>query len=160
MPYRPNHIFKGVVTKVGAMRKTATVTVERVFEHPKILKEIKMHKKYLVHDENELTRLDDQVTIIHGARTSRRKAFRIHSIQSRDMRKYPDEPVPTIEAIGLPSIKRRKLAKRGQVPGAAASQSQSQSPQSETASEGEQQGVVGGVLSALKEAVVGGQAAR
>lgn len=30
MPYQPNHVFKGVVTKVGAMRKTATVTVREI----------------------------------------------------------------------------------------------------------------------------------
>ncbi|WRT64018.1 uncharacterized protein IL334_000945 [Kwoniella shivajii] len=107
MPYQPNHIFKGVVTKVGVMRKTATVTVERIFEHPKILKEIKRHKKFLVHDENEVARLDDKVTIIHGSRTSRRKAFRLHSITSRDTRKYPDDPIP--QSIAKPSFKPRKV---------------------------------------------------
>ncbi|WWC66481.1 mitochondrial 37S ribosomal protein uS17m [Kwoniella pini CBS 10737] len=106
MPYQPNHIFKGVVTKVGAMRRTATVTVERVFEHPKILKEIKRHKKYLVHDENEVARLDDKVTIIHGLRTSKTKSFRLHSIQSRDSRKYPNDPIPQI--IAEPSVKPSK----------------------------------------------------
>ncbi|WWC58501.1 mitochondrial 37S ribosomal protein uS17m [Kwoniella dejecticola CBS 10117] len=106
MPYKPNHIFQGVVTKVGAMRKTATVTVERVFEHPKILKEIKRHKKYLVHDENEVARLDDKVTIIHGLRTSKTKSFRLHSIQSRDTRKYPNDPIPQI--IAEPNVKPSK----------------------------------------------------
>ncbi|WWC86116.1 uncharacterized protein L201_000987 [Kwoniella dendrophila CBS 6074] len=111
MPYQPNHIFKGVVTKVGVMRKTATVTVERIFEHPKILKEIKRHKKYLVHDENEVARLDDKVTIIHGLRTSKSKSFRLHSIQSRDTRQHPNEPIP--QTISEPSLKPRKQSKLG-----------------------------------------------
>ncbi|WVN90283.1 uncharacterized protein L203_105519 [Cryptococcus depauperatus CBS 7841] len=109
MQYQPNHIFKGVVTHVGVMRKTATVTVERIVEHPKILKQMKRHKKYLVHDEGELARLDDQVTIIHGNRTSKRKAFRLHSIISRDTRKFPNEPIPT--SIPHPSVKPSKLRK-------------------------------------------------
>ncbi|WWD18032.1 hypothetical protein CI109_102479 [Kwoniella shandongensis] len=138
MPYQPNHIFKGVVTKVGVMRKTATVTVERIFEHPKILKEIKRHKKYLVHDENEVARLEDKVTIIHGARTSRRKAFRLHSIVSRDTRKYPDEPIPS--TIAEPSLKPRKERRRlDSVPAA-----------KEESTQGQGQGQ-GGVLEALKD---------
>ncbi|OCF33266.1 30S small subunit ribosomal protein S17 [Kwoniella heveanensis CBS 569] len=118
MPYQPNHIFKGVVTKVGAMRKTATVTVERVFEHPKILKEIKRHKKYLVHDENEVARLDDKVTIIHGARTSRRKAFRLLSIDARDTTRHggdsASQSLPGPSEIGAPKLKPRKEKERAQ----------------------------------------------
>ncbi|WVF70816.1 hypothetical protein IAT40_005610 [Kwoniella sp. CBS 6097] len=125
MAYQPNHVFKGVVTKVGAMRKTATVTVERVFEHPKILKEIKRHKKYLVHDENEVARLDDKVTIIHGARTSRRKAFRLLSVDARDSRHGESSQLPSASEIGVPKLKPRK--------------------------ENERAGVVGGVLESLKE---------
>ncbi|KAL0252746.1 hypothetical protein I308_102138 [Cryptococcus tetragattii IND107] len=109
MPYQPNHVFKGVVTKVGAMRKTATVTVERIFEHPKILKEIKRHKKFLVHDEEELARLGDKVSIIHGTRTSRHKSFRLQSILSRNTQKFPDDPIPA--EIPLPSIKPSKQKK-------------------------------------------------
>ncbi|WVQ97175.1 hypothetical protein IAU59_004285 [Kwoniella sp. CBS 9459] len=115
MPYQPNHIFKGVVTKVGAMRKTATVTVERVFEHPKILKEIKRHKKYLVHDENEVARLEDKVTIIHGARTSRRKAFRLLSIDARETRHGESSQFPSASEIGVPKLKPRKESERAGV---------------------------------------------
>ncbi|KAK6905566.1 30S small subunit ribosomal protein S17 [Kwoniella mangroviensis CBS 10435] len=111
MPYHPNHIFKGVVTKAGVMRKTVTVTVERIFEHPKILKEIKRHKKYLVHDEGEVAKVDDKVTIIHGPRTSKTKSFRLQSIDGRDTRKYPDDPIPQI--ISEPHIRLRKQKKMG-----------------------------------------------
>ncbi|WVQ71045.1 hypothetical protein IAR50_000570 [Cryptococcus sp. DSM 104548] len=110
MPYQPNHIFKGVVTKVGFMRKTTTVTVERTFEHPKILKELKRHKKYQVHDEGEVSRLGDRVTIIHGARTSKTKSFRLHSILSRDTHKFPNDPIPSV--IPPPAPSPRQIRKR------------------------------------------------
>ncbi|ODO07359.1 30S small subunit ribosomal protein S17 [Cryptococcus wingfieldii CBS 7118] len=109
MPYQPNHIFKGVVTKVGVMRKTATVTVERTFEHPKILKEVKRHKKYLAHDEGEVSRLGDKVTIIHGTRTSKSKSFRLHSILSRDTHKFPNDPIPSV--IPPPALSGRQIRK-------------------------------------------------
>ncbi|KAK8865786.1 hypothetical protein IAR55_000933 [Kwoniella newhampshirensis] len=145
MPYHPNHIFKGVVTKVGVMRKTATVTVERIFEHPKILKEIKRHKKYLVHDENEVARLEDKVTIIHGARTSRHKAFRLHSILSRDTRRYPGEPIPSV--IAEPSLKPRKERRRV----GTEAETAPNSTKTTTGGRAGQETTAGGVLDALKE---------
>jgi len=66
-------VLQGIVTKAGVMGKTVTVTVSipshgvtrlttdslidskvsRKVIHPILLKEMKRHKKFLVHDEHE-----------------------------------------------------------------------------------------------------------
>ncbi|WVQ85448.1 hypothetical protein IAT38_007613 [Cryptococcus sp. DSM 104549] len=106
-------IFDGIVTKCGAMRKTATVTVERIVPHPKIGKPVKQHKKYLVHDEAEVARLDDKVKIIQSATLmSPRKSFRLHAIVQRNLEAHPG-PIPTEfpPPHMSPSKTRRRAAK-------------------------------------------------
>ncbi|KAL7423758.1 hypothetical protein Q5752_001341 [Cryptotrichosporon argae] len=78
----PN-LLRGTVTKVGAMRKTITVTIARKFEHPKLLKPVVRTKKMLVHDEDERAQLNDRVTIVHGKPVSSAKHFRLQSIDKR-----------------------------------------------------------------------------
>lgn len=43
--------------------KTATVNVERIFQHPVYKKIVRKKKKYLVHDENNKCKLGDMVKI-------------------------------------------------------------------------------------------------
>ncbi|KAF5385413.1 hypothetical protein D9757_005385 [Collybiopsis confluens] len=46
----PPMAFRGLVTKVGCMDKTATVTVTRMVLHKTTQKRIERTKKYLAHD--------------------------------------------------------------------------------------------------------------
>ena len=45
------------------MTKTVVVQVERLKEHPKYLRRIRVHKKYKAHDENGEYHVGDKVTI-------------------------------------------------------------------------------------------------
>jgi len=72
--------LKGIVTKVGVMRKTATVTVSRWVIHKQTGKRIERSKKYLVHDENAALRIDDQVSIRNCPPISARKRFTLDQI--------------------------------------------------------------------------------
>ncbi|HZX50350.1 MAG TPA: 30S ribosomal protein S17 [Candidatus Paceibacterota bacterium] len=45
------------------MAKTVVVRVERLKEHPKYLRRIRVHKKYKAHDENGEYHVGDKVTI-------------------------------------------------------------------------------------------------
>lgn len=45
------------------MQKTAVVKVVRTFRHPILGKVIRRHKKYKVHDENNVAKIGDQVEI-------------------------------------------------------------------------------------------------
>ena len=121
-------VLQGIVTKAGVMGKTVTVTVSlasrsasrlvideglesqvsRKVIHPILLKELKRHKKFLVHDEHERewcgktdlgsavpelsppllvitteARLDDRVSIQLGKPQSKRKSFYLTQIHSR-----------------------------------------------------------------------------
>ncbi|KIJ28883.1 hypothetical protein M422DRAFT_189151 [Sphaerobolus stellatus SS14] len=75
--------LKGLVTKVGCMNKTATVTVSRWAEHPKTQKRIVRSKKYLTHDpENEsiTLKIGDEVLIRNCPPVSARKRFALEKI--------------------------------------------------------------------------------
>jgi len=45
------------------MEKTVVVEVERITQHPKYLRRIRVHKKYKAHDENNEYKLGDRVII-------------------------------------------------------------------------------------------------
>ncbi|CAE6432784.1 unnamed protein product [Rhizoctonia solani] len=101
----PPMILKGVVTKVGVMNKTATVTVTRMVEHPRVHKAIASSKKYLTHDPKNELRLDDQCLIQNCPPVSARKRFTLLSIIKRARTSDPSKagqstitstpPVPT-----------------------------------------------------------------
>ncbi|THH28133.1 hypothetical protein EUX98_g6055 [Antrodiella citrinella] len=76
----PPMAFTGVVTKVGAMQKTATVTVSRWVVHERTRKRMERSKKFLVHDENERLRINDTVKIRNCAPISARKRFTLEHI--------------------------------------------------------------------------------
>ncbi|ORX34257.1 hypothetical protein BD324DRAFT_653525 [Kockovaella imperatae] len=87
-------IHKGVVTSVGKMSKTITVTVPFKKHLEQYKTDITRHKKYLVHDEGHQSHLNDIVTIIHQhPKFSPRKAFRLHEIhrQGQDPSNYVDK---------------------------------------------------------------------
>jgi len=72
--------FTGIVTKVGAMNKTATVTVSRYVVHKRTGKRLERSTKILTHDENNELRLDDTVFIRHTQPISARKRFTLEKI--------------------------------------------------------------------------------
>ena len=59
------------------MIKTIVVKVENRYPHPIYSKTLTKTKKYLVHDENEICKLGDQVLIQQCRPLSRRKHWRL-----------------------------------------------------------------------------------
>ncbi|KXN83918.1 30S ribosomal protein S17 [Leucoagaricus sp. SymC.cos] len=76
----PPMAFQGIVTKVGFMNKTATVTVSRWVLHKITGKRIERSKKYLVHDEKDQLRQDDVVLIQNCPPVSARKRFTLRRV--------------------------------------------------------------------------------
>ena len=66
--------FEGVVVKT-AMKDTATVQVERYVKHPKYKKYQRKSVKFLAHDEGNVTKVGDKVTIKETRPISKRKHF-------------------------------------------------------------------------------------
>lgn len=71
----------GVVTS-NKMDKTLVVTVNRKARHAKFKKVINISKKYYVHDEKNEGQIGDHVTIAETRPTSKKKCWRLVSIQS------------------------------------------------------------------------------
>ncbi|KAN0100519.1 hypothetical protein V8E55_000503 [Tylopilus felleus] len=78
----PPMAFTGIVTKVGCMHKTATVTVYRNVIHKITGKRIERTTKILTHDEHNTLRLHDKVLIRNCPPISARKRFRLEKIIS------------------------------------------------------------------------------
>ncbi|KAF8922705.1 hypothetical protein CPB85DRAFT_71485 [Mucidula mucida] len=76
----PPMALRGIVTKVGFMQKTATVTVSRWMEHNVTGKKIERTKKYLTHDPNNELRQDDVVIIRNCPPVSARKRFKLERV--------------------------------------------------------------------------------
>ena len=74
-------IFTGVVTGTK-MKKTVTVTVTRLVQHPLYKKTIRKRTKFLAHDEYERCKIGDKVRIIETRPLSRRKRWRVLEIIS------------------------------------------------------------------------------
>ncbi len=60
--------------------KTVVVLVERKIKHPLYGKYIKLHKKYMVHDENNVCKVNDLVKIMETRPISKRKNWRVVSV--------------------------------------------------------------------------------
>ncbi|KIY50585.1 nucleic acid-binding protein [Fistulina hepatica ATCC 64428] len=76
----PPMALRGIVTKVGVMNKTATVTVTRYALHKLTGKRLEFRKKYLTHDENNVLLKDDHVIIRNCPPISARKRFKLENI--------------------------------------------------------------------------------
>jgi len=72
--------FTGIVTKVGCMNKTATVTVYRNVIHKITGERIERTTKILAHDEHNALRLQDRVLIRNCPPISARKRFKLEKI--------------------------------------------------------------------------------
>ena len=73
-------ILKGKVVK-NNRSKTITVLVERKYQHPVLKKVIKTKKKYHAHDEKNLLKVGDDVSIIETNPISKQKKFKVLEVK-------------------------------------------------------------------------------
>ena len=66
--------LQGKVVSLSS-EKTVSVLVKRKKMHPRYKKQMTWSKKYLVHDEKSLAKLNDKVEIGEGKPVSKRKSF-------------------------------------------------------------------------------------
>lgn len=71
--------IQGVIVKQSG-DKTISVLVERKVVHPKYHKIVKRFKKYLVHDENNSSKIGDTIVAVECRPISKRKSFRLKTI--------------------------------------------------------------------------------
>ncbi len=57
--------------------KSITVMVERKYQHPVLQKVVKTKKKYRVHDEKNIFKTGDKVSIIESRPISKTKRFKV-----------------------------------------------------------------------------------
>ncbi len=66
------------------MNRTVTVRIERSMKHPLYGKLIRRSTQLLVHDEDSQCQVGDVVRIQSSRPLSKRKAWRLHSVVTRD----------------------------------------------------------------------------
>ncbi len=71
--------LQGTVVSDG-MDKTISVRVERVTQHPKYRKYVRVHKKYMAHDEENQAQVGDVVNLVECRPLSKNKRWRLHGI--------------------------------------------------------------------------------
>lgn len=69
----------GTVTRAKTP-KTIVVEVERLTQHPKYHKVVKIRKRYVAHDEKIAAKVGDQVRIIETRPISRTKRWRLTEV--------------------------------------------------------------------------------
>ena len=72
----PKKVLNGIVVS-NKPNKTITVVVERKYQHPILQKVVKTKKKYRVHDEKNLFKKGDKVSIIESRPISKTKKFKV-----------------------------------------------------------------------------------
>ena len=72
----PRRVMTGKVVS-DKMDKTVTVLVERRLMHPVYKKFIRQSKRFLAHDEDNVCRINDRVSIIEAPPRSRRKRWEV-----------------------------------------------------------------------------------
>jgi small subunit ribosomal protein S17 len=72
----PKRILQGIVTS-AANEKTVTVKVERRLAHPMYKKIVTKSKKYAAHDEKNLYKVGDSVTIQETKPISKSKTWEV-----------------------------------------------------------------------------------
>lgn len=77
----PRRVLQGTVTSDKA-NKTITVLVERRVMHPKYKKYVKKSAKYSAHDETNVCKIGDMVTIEECRPISKNKSWKV--IEGRD----------------------------------------------------------------------------
>ena len=72
----PKRILEGVVVS-DKMDKSIVVKVERYIKHPIYKKFIRRSKKYMAHDENNVAKEGDKVSILESKPYSKNKKWQI-----------------------------------------------------------------------------------
>ena len=72
----PKKILTGIVVS-DKPNKTITVLIERKYQHPVLIKEVKVKKKYNAHDEHNKFKNGDKVSIIESKPFSKNKKFQV-----------------------------------------------------------------------------------
>ena len=72
----PKKILTGIVVS-DKPNKTITVMVERKYSHPLLKKVVKVRKKYNAHDEKNMYKTGDKVSIIESRPFSKNKKFQV-----------------------------------------------------------------------------------
>jgi small subunit ribosomal protein S17 len=75
-------VREGIVVS-DKMQKTIVVSVERLVQHPKYKKYVRVRKRYKVHDENNECRVGDRVRIVETRPLSREKRWRVLAVIER-----------------------------------------------------------------------------
>jgi len=71
----------GVVVS-DKMEKTVVVRVTRRAPHPLYKKVLRRHRKYMAHDEREISKAGDTVEIVECRPISKRKSWRVRRVLS------------------------------------------------------------------------------
>lgn len=74
-------VLEGIVIS-DKMDKTIVVLVETYKRHPKYAKRVKYGKKYYVHDENNIAKVGDKVSIMATRKLSATKSWRLVEVLS------------------------------------------------------------------------------
>lgn len=69
-------ILTGIVVS-DKPNKTITVLIERKYQHPVLKKVVKVKKKYNAHDENNIFKNGDNVSIVESKPFSKNKKFKV-----------------------------------------------------------------------------------
>ncbi|HID00567.1 MAG TPA: 30S ribosomal protein S17 [Piscirickettsiaceae bacterium] len=76
---------KGVVVS-NAMEKSIVVRIDRYVKHPKYKKFVRKSTKIMAHDENNDCNIGDTVTVVESRPISKRKTWKLLSIDERAAR--------------------------------------------------------------------------
>ena len=77
--------IRGMVVSVGA-DKTATIRIDRRVKHPLYGKYVKKTKRFQIHDEENTCQIGDLVSAEECRPISKRKSFRLKSVDVRSTR--------------------------------------------------------------------------
>jgi small subunit ribosomal protein S17 len=79
---KPRKTIVGRVVS-NAMNKTVTLSVERVFQHPRYKKIVKKTSKIYAHDEENTCRVGDKVKVMSTRPLSKLKRWRVIKVLER-----------------------------------------------------------------------------
>jgi small subunit ribosomal protein S17 len=64
------------------MKKTVVVLVENKFRHPRYSKTVVKTKRYMVHDETNIAKLGDKISMVQTRPLSKNKRWRLERVLS------------------------------------------------------------------------------
>lgn len=76
-------LTKAGIVSSNKMDKTIVVNVERSFIHPLYKKIVRVHKKFMAHDENNEAQIGDKVIIEESRPLSRKKRWALVEITEK-----------------------------------------------------------------------------